>query len=163
VHQPDPGRLDELPGFLDLVRRDAGGIGRGRLVVPAQERQSLPAIQPGDEPRRRATERSAAIKQQQRPARRRNVPEPRALEHEAIHGSTQCTWPVGWSSASLWLGRIGGQSADACSNPPQLGQAELLQPPKGVLQRPHVDDPWTSPRWDSAGEFTQPMVLVGVW
>src|SRR5262245_58772187 len=63
VHQPDPCRLDELPGFLDLVLGDAGGIGRGRLVVPAQERQSLPAIQPGDEPRRSATERSTAIEQ----------------------------------------------------------------------------------------------------
>jgi hypothetical protein len=91
MHQPDPGRLDELPGFLDLVRRDAGGIGRGRLVVPAQEGQALPAIQPGDEPRRRATERSAAIEQQQRPARRRNIPEPRALEYEAIHGSRHST------------------------------------------------------------------------
>jgi hypothetical protein len=34
----------------------------------------------------------------------------------------------------------GGQSADACSNP-RPDQAELLQPPKGVHQRPHVDDP----------------------
>ena len=91
MHQPDPGRLDELPGFLDLVLRDAGGIGRGRLVVPAQECQALPAIQPCDEPRRSATERSAAIEQQERPARRRNIPEPRALEYEAIHRSTHHT------------------------------------------------------------------------
>jgi hypothetical protein len=77
------------------VAADRGGIGRGRLVVPAQERQSLPAIQSGHEPRRSAAERTATVKHQQRPARRRNIPEPRALEYEAIHGSTQRTWTDG--------------------------------------------------------------------
>jgi hypothetical protein len=89
VHQSDAGWLDELPGLTDLVVGDARGVGRGRLIVPAQERESLVAIQPGDEPRRRTTERSAAVKQQERPARRRDIPEPRWIEHEAIHGSAQ--------------------------------------------------------------------------
>jgi hypothetical protein len=95
VHQPDSGRLDKLPRFRDLVLRDAGGVGRSRLVVPAQQRQSLLAIQSGDEPRRSAAERTATVKHQKRPARRWNIPEPRALDYEAIHGSTQRTWTNG--------------------------------------------------------------------
>lgn len=61
MHHPHPGRLDELPGLADLALGDTRGVGLGRLIVPAQERESLLAIQPGDEPRRRATERSAAV------------------------------------------------------------------------------------------------------
>jgi hypothetical protein len=89
VHHPHAARLDELPRLTDLRLGDTRRIGRGRFVVAAQERESLSAVQPGDEPRRRATERSTAVEQQERPARRRDVPEPRRIEDEAVHESAQ--------------------------------------------------------------------------
>jgi hypothetical protein len=59
------------------------------MIVSAQHCESLGAIEPGDEPRRRTTERSAAVEQQERPARRSDIPEPGRIEHEAIHASAQ--------------------------------------------------------------------------
>ena len=85
VHHPHTRRLDQLPRILNLGRGDPCCVGRSRLVVPAQECESLVAIQPGDEPRRPTTERAAAVEEQERPARRRNIAEPRGIEHEAIH------------------------------------------------------------------------------
>ena len=60
-------------------------VPRGGLVVAAQKCEPLCAIQPDDEPRRRATKRSPAVEEQKRPTRRRKLAEPRRIEHEALH------------------------------------------------------------------------------
>jgi hypothetical protein len=140
VHQPDPGRLDELPRFLDLVLRDADGIGRGRLVVPAQERQSLPAIN-------LATSLAAARQNGQPPSnsksgRRGGGTFPSHERSNTKRSMGPHIVPGRLAGIVQYCGSVawGGQSADACSNP-RPDQAELLQPPKGVHQRPHVDDP----------------------
>jgi hypothetical protein len=112
VHHPHPARLDELPRLADLLLGNTRGIASGRLVVPAQERESLPAIQPGDGPRRGTTERSTSVEEQERSTRRRNVPEPCRIEHEARHaphrigrglGAANHLLPVVGSSAAVWI------------------------------------------------------------
>jgi hypothetical protein len=63
MHHPHACGLDELPRSLYFVLGDTRGIRPRGLIIPAQESESLRAIQPGDDPRRRATERSAAVEQ----------------------------------------------------------------------------------------------------
>lgn len=87
VRHPHAVRLDELPRLTHLLLGDPRRVAQGRFVVTAQERESLLAIQSGDEPRRRTTERSAAVEQQERATGRRHVPEPHWIEHEAIRAS----------------------------------------------------------------------------
>jgi hypothetical protein len=84
MHQPNPGGLYELPGRLDLGIGNAGGIRRRRLLVPTQERESPSPIQPGDEPRRRAAERSAAVEEQEWAGGRWNISKPRRAKHVGI-------------------------------------------------------------------------------
>jgi hypothetical protein len=124
VHQPHARRLDELPRLGDLVARDARGVGCRRLIIAAQEGESLAAIQPGDEPRRRATERSASVEQQKRPARRRDILEPRRIEHEAILASHRRRSGVGRGQHGGVLEHL--VRADATAT--QL--TELLRPPE---------------------------------
>jgi hypothetical protein len=133
MHQPHAGGLDELPRILDLVLGDPGGKGCGGLIVPAQERESLVTIQPGDEPRRPAAERSAAVEEQERPVRRRNVPEPRPIEHEAIHGRTVTVAPIR----------------------PQSGRAGIVGVVHSRLQRP-LGGPHSSVGAVIGGGFTGP-------
>jgi hypothetical protein len=106
VHHPHAVGLDQLPRLAELLLGNTRGVGTGRLVVPAQERESLRAIQPGDEPRRGTTEGSRPVEQEERSTRRRNITEPCRIEHEALHNARTVSAGVGSGEPPLSRTRI---------------------------------------------------------